>query len=69
MPNDLLTVMLYDSVEALHVQRRNQPEVIIRDVLTVGQRPENFRIDLQNGESIFVPPTTIMRIKIQETLQ
>lgn len=69
MPNDLLTVMLYKSVEALHVQRRDQPEVIIRNVLAVAQRPENFRIDLQNGESFFVPPSTIMRIKIQETLQ
>lgn len=65
MPNKLMTVMLYDSVEAL----RNQSEIFIRDVSAIAQTSENFRIGLQNGESIFVPSTTIMHVKFQETLQ
>ena len=69
MPNELLTVMLYDSVMALHTQRRDYPGVIIRDVTGITERQQNFRIDLQNGESIFVPSTTIMHVKFQETLQ
>lgn len=65
MPNKLMTVMLYDSVEAL----RNQPKIPIRDVSAITQTSENFRIYLQNGESIFVPSSTIMHVKFQETLQ